>query len=168
MQRLQGENSQLREDVQYLQHLLSVWQPQACCICQLHATTSSSKGTRSRAAGTHSRDANGAAYAAVDRMLRQQQVMVAQQQRQLLALQVCHRCICWFVGLLASSLLASSSSSLKSCGVATTKGRHTLHTILVGFPLRPFQRPCSTMHRSDCPSPLANCISAGSMYSLPT
>jgi hypothetical protein len=91
LQQLQEENIQLREDIQYLQHLLSVWQPQACSICQLHATSSScsSKGTRSRAPVTPSRDVNGAAYAAVDRILRQQQVMVAQQQRQLLALQVC-------------------------------------------------------------------------------
>lgn len=91
VQRLQEENSQLREDIQYLQHLLFIWQPPACSICQLHATTSSasSKGTRSRTPGTYSRDVNSAAHTAVDRILRQQQVMIAQQQRQLLALQVC-------------------------------------------------------------------------------
>jgi transcriptional regulator with GAF, ATPase, and Fis domain len=88
VQQLQEENKQLQAELQYLQELLSLWQPQTCSICQLHSsnTQSSSKVTRSRASRT-ARD-SASAHAAVDRILRQQQVLIAQQQCQLLALQV--------------------------------------------------------------------------------
>lgn len=83
---LQEENA---AEVAYLRQLLGVWQ--ACPTCQLNPTTTpSSSSSRSRAAG--SKDSISAAHAAVDRILRQQQVLVAQQQRQLLALQVRRLC----------------------------------------------------------------------------
>lgn len=88
VQLLQEENKQLQAELQYLHKLLSLWQPQTCSICQLHSNSahSSTKGTRSRAS-TAARD-SASTYAAVDRILRQQQVLIAQQQRQLVVLQV--------------------------------------------------------------------------------
>lgn len=74
-----------------MHQLLAAWQPQPCTLCQLHSTSSgaSSKGTRSRAvSSTSSKEAGNAVHAAIDRVFRQQQVLIAQQQRQLLALQV--------------------------------------------------------------------------------
>jgi hypothetical protein len=77
---LADENATLREEVAYLRQLLGVWQ--ACPTCQHNpSATSSSSKSRPAAAGSKVHDA-------VDRILRQQQVLIAQQQRQLLALQV--------------------------------------------------------------------------------
>lgn len=84
LQSLLSENAELRAEVQALQQLLEVWQPQACCICQLHASTNTSTSS-SRGS---SRLPAASAHAAIDRILRQQQVLIAQQQRQLLVLQV--------------------------------------------------------------------------------
>lgn len=91
LQQLQEENQQLRQEIHHLHQLLTLWQPQPCSICKLHSSTAKGADPRTRAVGGSSSptvlDGTGA-YAAVARVLRQQQVLIAQQQRQVVALQV--------------------------------------------------------------------------------
>jgi hypothetical protein len=83
-QRLQDENTQLREEIQYLQQLLAVWQPPAC-TCQLTSSSSSKAG---RSGGSTAVQDASSTQAAIDKIIRRQQVLIAQQQRQLQVLQV--------------------------------------------------------------------------------
>lgn len=91
VQRLQEENTQLREELHYLQQLLAVWQPPAC-TCQLasssNSSTSTSKTGRPGGGSTAAQDTSSSTHAAIDKIIRQQQVLIAQQQRQVQVLQV--------------------------------------------------------------------------------
>uniref|UniRef100_A0A383V972 Uncharacterized protein n=1 Tax=Tetradesmus obliquus TaxID=3088 RepID=A0A383V972_TETOB len=111
VEQLKRENEQLRQQLQHQQELLSIWQQQPCTLCQLHSThtstRSSSTGSASRGRakpsrnlaqqdGTACRNDSSSSNAAsccqavqcrLDRALRQQQVQLAQMQKQVLVLQ---------------------------------------------------------------------------------
>lgn len=92
VQGLQDENTQLREEIDYLQQLLSVWQPPAC-TCQLVSSSTNSSSKTGRVGGSKAVQDASSTQAVVDKIMRRQQVLIAQQQRQLQVLQV--RLLSW-------------------------------------------------------------------------
>lgn len=90
---LQADNQDLRAQLDYAQDLLAAWHPSPCSICQLHGHTStSSSGGKTAPSSSRSQGSNYV-DAAVEQILRRQQVLIAQLQRQVVVLQVCRRFI---------------------------------------------------------------------------
>jgi hypothetical protein len=114
---LRQEIEQLRQQLQHQQELLLIWQQQPCTLCQLHSTHASTnsssrqsrtipnRSTSSRSSAQLAQDSSAcrndssssssetsgccqAVQCRLDRALRQQQVQLAQLQKQVLVLQV--------------------------------------------------------------------------------